>query len=99
RQAGSVDAGEERDVEIVEDVGPAHLDRLADQLFLAPVQRDEDAFLAVLHAAADELRGEGGLARAGATGHDGRAVLVDAAVQKRVESVDSTPNLTHTISS
>src|SRR5207244_12993243 len=54
---------------------------------------------AVLQAAADELRGEGGFARAGSTDDHGRAVLVDAAVQKRVESVDSTPNLTHTISS
>src|SRR5437899_883025 len=97
--AGCVDEDEELVVEIVEDVGPAHLDRLSDDLFLVLVQRDEDAFLAVLQAAADELRGEGGLARAGATDHAGPAVLVDAAVQKRVESVDSTPNLTHTISS
>src|SRR6266849_1071812 len=97
--ARCVDEDEELVVEIVEDVGPAHLDRLADDLLLVLVERDEDAFLAVLQAAADELRGQGGLARAGATDHDGRAVLVDAAVQKRVESVDSTPNLTHAISS
>src|SRR6266705_1876896 len=97
--AGRIDEDEELVVEIVEDVGPSHLDRLADDLFFVLVERDEDAFLAVLQAAADELCGEGRLACTGSPYDDGRAVLVDTAVQQRVESVDSAPNLAHAISS
>src|SRR5256885_432211 len=63
------------------------------------VQRTVPTFLAVLQAAADELCGEGRLARTGSADHDGRAVLVDTAVQQRVESVDSATNLSHVISS
>src|SRR5438552_2866685 len=97
--AGCVDEDEELVVEIIEDVGPAHLDRLSDDLLLVLVERDEDAFLAVLQAAADELRGERRLAGAGSADHHGRAVLVHPSVQEGVESVDSASNLTHAISS
>src|SRR5207253_3894987 len=87
-----VDEHEQLVVEILEDVGPPHLDRLADDLFLVLIEADEDAFLALLQPAPDELGRERGLARTGPTDHHGRAVLVHPSVEKRVESVDSAAN-------
>src|SRR5206468_10442466 len=97
--AGRIDEDEELVVEIIKDVGPTHLDGLADDLLLVLVERDEDAFLAVLQAASDELCGQRRLAGAGSADYHGRAVLVHPSVQEWVESIDSTPNLTHAISS
>jgi len=97
--ARRVDEHEQLVGQIVEDVGPSHLHRLADDLLLVLVEGHEDAFLAVLEPPADELGCEGRLARAGPADHNGRAVLIHAAIQKRVEAVDPAPNLAHTISS
>src|SRR5256885_807648 len=94
-----VDEHEQLVVEILEDVGPPHLDRLADDWFLVLIEADEDAFLALLQPATDELGRERSPACTGPTDHHGRAVLVHAPVEKRVESVDSAANFSHAISS
>src|SRR5439155_19554216 len=88
-----VDEDEELVIEVLEDVRPAHLDRLPDDLLLVLVEGDEDPLLPVMEPAPDELSRERRLPRAGAADDDRRGPLVEPAVDNRVQAEDAGLNL------
>jgi len=90
-----VDEDEGLVVHVLQDVAPAHLDRLADDLLLVLVEGDEDPLLALDEPAADELRRERRLPRPGRADHDGRRLLVEPAVEEGVEAENPGANLAH----